>query len=169
MGRKDGQVTAEVKIIAALGLLIAILGGLWWYGEHRYNLGLAAGKAEIQTAWDVDKANIQKVTDAAIAQANAQKDAALQANEVIANGYAAKLSAAQSSVSTLASQLRDTRTRLAAHQRSLPQAPNNPGAPTGTATSSPGLLDVAIANTVSECAAVRAGYEALIAEITRQL
>jgi len=161
--------TTEIKIIAILGLLIAILAGLWWYGEHRYTLGLNAGKAEVQSAWDTDKANIQKVTDAAIADANAKKEMAEKANEDITRDYEAKLSANRASSDALAASLRDTRTRLAASLGALSKAANNPGASTGSAPPGVGSLDAATAAALTECQAVRAGYIALIAQVKPQL
>lgn len=164
--------TAEIKAIAiAAAVLIVALGGYLGF-RLAFNSGVTAGKAETQILWDNDKAKIQSVADAAIAEATKEKEAALANNEVIQNGYQAQLSAVNASAAEFAKRLRDAETRLAASSRNLPQA--NSGQP-ATATSAPtsadqlGKLAQLTADLHAECTANADQLDSLSGQIKPQL
>jgi hypothetical protein len=159
----------EAKVIVGLVILIAVLGLVGWGLKASYDSGETSGKAQVQTAWDTDKAKIQAVTDAAIAKATKDKETAIATNEGVINELQAQLSTASASANTYASQLRDTRTRLAASLSALSQARNNPVTSAAPAAPGVGQLDAATGAALSECYAVRASYSALIKELSPQL
>jgi hypothetical protein len=47
---------AGLELYIALAAIVLLLGALAAYGNGRYKAGLAKGRAEIQAAWDKDKA-----------------------------------------------------------------------------------------------------------------
>jgi hypothetical protein len=159
----------ELKaILIGVAVLALACGGYWAY-RSAYDAGDKAGAARVQVLWDADKASIQQVTAAALAKVNADKDAALQANEVIENELQAQLSAANASAGELAQRLRNAQSSLAANRSQLPKAGG--GSNAAAATSDPGLgpIDDAIAGALAECAANRARQVALIGELKPQL
>jgi hypothetical protein len=156
---------AYAKIAAVVLLLAAIFYG----GYHVADLRGKAALASLQNAWDTNKAAIQATTDKAIAQATKDKETAQAANEVISHDYEAQLLAANTSAGNLARELRDARARLAANSGTVQQTPSQSIPPSGATSPGMGRTDELLGGALAECAAVRAGYKALIAEITPQL
>lgn len=159
----------QIKAIAILLALVVLVGGFFGYGAWRESVGKKNGANRIQVAWDADKAKIQAVTDAAIAQATAQKDMALQANEVIANDYQTQLSAAVADADSLAERLRNAEARLAAHSDTAAKAGDQPGITETGPQASHGELTNAVARVFAECTENADQLDALIAEIRPQL
>lgn len=159
----------QIKLIAG-AVIIAVLIGLGFWGYHNiYQTGKAAGAAEVQTAWDADKAAIQKATDAAIAQATAQRDMALQANEVIHAQYANELAAAAATGLQLAQRLRDAESRAATDRGPVSKTDRGPRPSAAGEASSMGAINEALGSVLTECADNRAQLNALIGEIKPQL
>jgi hypothetical protein len=159
----------ELKaILIGVAVLALACGGYWAY-LHAYDSGKTAGAAEVQTKWDADQAAIAAQAAAAAAQAAKDKDAADANNARIQDDLQAQLLAARSSAATYASELQNTRARLAASLRAVPKAANNAGSVAGAAASSVGQLDAATGAALAECAVVRSDYHALIAELSPQL
>jgi hypothetical protein len=161
--------TTEVKMIAiGVGVILLALAGYLGY-RSAYDSGLMAGKAEVQTLWDADKAAIQRVADAAIAQATKERDDALTANEVAQNGYQTQLSAANASAADFAKRLRYTEALIATRSSAVPKAGSGQQ-PTATSTQSGDVsLTNALGAALAECSANVAQLDALIIEIKPQL
>lgn len=154
----------EVK----LALLIAAVMALFGSGYYVGGLAPKASLARLQSAWDKDKLAIQQAADRALADANAQKDMAIKANEGIANDYQSKLSAANADAESLARRLRDAEGR-AAHPDSVPKAGDLK--PVIAAGEDAGLqrLNGLLTDSLTECRSNSAQLNALIAEIQKQL
>lgn len=116
----------ETKFLGGLVIIAAVVLGALWVGFDVYDRGVEDGKAVVQVKWDKDKASIQAVTDAAIANMTAQRDMALRANEVIESGYQTKLFAAHASANEFAQRLRLA--LAAARSSPVQQGPDKPGA-----------------------------------------
>jgi hypothetical protein len=160
----------EYKLAAGAILLLILSGAIYFGLRSVYSAGVTDGKAVVQTAWDADKASIQKVTDAAIAQATAQRDMALQANEVIANDYQTKLSAANANAAALLASVRAYEARAAANRGALPKAGG--GQPTADPSQVPPSkdgLDQFLERYDVACQSDAAQLNALIAELKPQL
>lgn len=160
---------ADLKIIAIPVALLILLAAGWFGFKYAYSKGDAAGSNRVQIEWDKDKAAIQAVAAASILTAFKQRDEAIQSNQVIHDQYEAELLAAHTSAHTLAERLRQYETRAAAGSGAVQQTGRGPGPSQGPATPSMGQLDDATGAALAECAAVRAGYKALIAQIKPQL
>ena len=160
----------EYKLIGG-AILFLILGGAIYFGLRSvYSAGVTDGKAVVQIAWDTDRAGIQKVTDVAIAQATAQRDMALQANEVIANDYQTKLSSANASAADLLGRVRAYEARAAANSSFVQKAGGEPAtAPAGQVAPSKDSLDQFLLAYDAACQSDAAQLNALIAEIRPQL
>jgi hypothetical protein len=156
-------------IYAKLAAAVVLIAAIFFGGYHVADLKGKAALAALQHAWDVDKAQIQGVTDAAIAQATKDKEAALEANGVIQSDYQTQLSAANARAAALASGLRNLENRIAANSGGMPKAGSGsePADPTGAP--SLGRLNNALGAALNECATNRAQLNALIAEIRPQL
>jgi preprotein translocase subunit SecF len=159
----------EVKIIAGLVGIIVFLGALFFGFRAIYDAGDNAGASRVQLQWDDDKANIQKITDAAIASVTKERDTALQANEAIQNAYQTQLSAANANAADFAARLRSAESRLAASSRGMPQGGGGSGITPASANAGDVVLTNAIGSALAECQANSAQLNALIAEIKPQL
>jgi hypothetical protein len=159
----------ETKLLFVLAFIAALLIGGWWLDEHAYHSGLTAGKAEVQTAWDQDKAAIEKLDEAAIAKANKDRDDALATNEGIQNDLQTQLATARALNTDLAQRLRAYEISSTARGNSVSEARGGPDTPTAAVNASLGRLDDATAAALSECAANRTNQIALIGEIVPQL
>jgi hypothetical protein len=158
----------EAKLLAFLALACALIGSVWWYGEHKYSQGHAAGAAEIQSQWDTDKLAIQKVADAAIAEATKDKEEALSNNSGVINDLTQQLDSARGLNTQLADRLRAYQaTRPAAG--GVPESRGRPGIVAAPAAPGVGELNVALGDALDECYANYAKYSALIKELTPQL
>jgi hypothetical protein len=160
----------EAKALIALAVAVILIGGGWWLYHSAYSEGQTAGKAEIQSAWDLDKAAIQAAADKAVADATKARDDALEANGVIQNDYQAQLSAADARATVLAGRLRDYQARIAAGSSGVPKA----GGGQGTTATSPESAQEAgiyerLASYDAACQSDAAQLNALIAELTPQL
>jgi len=161
--------SAEIKMIAiGVTVILLALGGYFGY-RLAYDSGQTAGRAEIQTQWDANRAKIQAVTDAAIATATKQRDDAFIANEVAQHGYQEQLSAINATAADFARRLRYAEARIATHSDPLPktsggQQPAATGAQAGDVN-----LTNAIGAALAECSANTAQLDALIVELKPQL
>ena len=161
--------TTEIKLIVAGVLVIALgLGGFLLY-RSAYDSGQTAGKAEIQVQWDTDKSKIQAVTDAAIAQATKDKEAAIAANEGIQNDLQTQLASMRDLNTTLAKRMRLASSNPSANSGTLPQAAGNKDPVSAPANDSVGRLNQLLADALTECRANWANYSALIKELSPQL
>jgi hypothetical protein len=160
--------TTEIKLIV-VGILVIVLalGGFLLY-RSAYDSGQTAGKAEVQTLWDTDKAKIQAVTDAAIAQVTKDKEAAIAANEAITNDLQKQLGSMRDLNTGLAQRLR-LATSASANSGTVPKASDNPKSPTAPIDNGVGRLNDAFAATLTECRTNWANYSALIKELKPQL
>jgi len=145
------------------------LGAVFFGFRAVYDAGHSAGVSETTAQWDADKIAIQKVTDAAIAQATAERDMALKSNEAIQNDYQSKLTAATANAADFALRLRNAETLIAANRSNVPKA----GGGSESATASTEAGDVRLTNALgaalAECSANTAQLDALITEIKPQL
>lgn len=164
--------TLEIKIILGVVLILALLGGGYFGYRSAYDSGQTAGKAQIQTAWDNDKAAITATADAAIAAATKAKEDALANNEAISNDYQAQLSAANASASQFAQRLRNAEATIAANRSAMSKAGSgsslkDPGAP--TSSDQLGQLVALVTDLRTECAANADQLDALNKELAPQL
>jgi hypothetical protein len=157
-----------MKIIAVLALIMSVLGGLWYYGNEKEDQGLKAGKALEQSLWDQDIQNREAAYAARMADLATQLAMTQAANETINDKHNQELIAYNDSVTHLAGLLRDAQSRASAY-RAVSQAASVKGAATGTPAPSVGQIDDATGAALAECALVRSGYKALIAELLPQL
>src|SRR5271163_4745872 len=162
----------EAKAIAILVALLGLVAGVWWYGEHRYSQGHTAGAAQVQTAWDTDKAQIQATAAAAVAAATKEKEDALTNNAGVINDLNAQLESARGLNAQLSNGLRDYKARVAAGSGALPKT--NGGPATAPAPSAPGVgqtddINQLTADTLDECYTNFVRYSALIKELSLQL
>ena len=145
------------------------MGAVFFGFRAVYDAGHSAGVSETTAQWDADKIAIQKVTDAAIAQATAERDMALKSNEAIQNDYQSKLTAATANAADFALRLRNAETLIAANRSNVPKA----GGGSESATASTEAGDVRLTNALgaalAECSANTAQLDALITEIKPQL
>jgi hypothetical protein len=161
--------TLEIKAILALVLLLGLVGFGFWGYRSAYGSGQTAGKAEVQGAWDRDKAAIQALTTDAIAQAMKDKDAALIANEGVRHDLQTQVDSARAIAGNLAQRLRIATARSASNSGPVSQAGPRQGAATTVPASSNDAITVAIANALTECAVNADNHDALIKELTPQL
>jgi hypothetical protein len=154
--------------VYAIALLLA-LGGFFGYGHARYAAGHKDGANAIQVAWDADKEAIQRMADAAIAQATKDKEAAQEANGVIRDEYETQLFTAHANAQSLAQRLSDAEKRATAGSGSLPKTGSGPSAPAAGPSPSNEILTGLLANVFDECSANASQLDALIAEIKPQL
>ncbi len=159
----------EIKVIAAVGLLLALVGGASYWHHSVYDQGEIAGRAAVQKLWNENKKTIQATADAAIAKANQERDEAQRANEVISHDYETKILAARADAVSLAQRLRDAAARLAANSRATDKAGGQSATPGASAPASDGVLTSAVAGVFEECNANSDQLDALIAEIKPQL
>lgn len=159
----------EARLIALLVGIIVFLGAIFFGMRAVYDAGDKAGSTKIQLQWDADRAAIQKLSDAAIANATKERDAALHANEVAQNGYQAQLSAANASAADFARRLRDAEARIAAGGGGVSQGSDRRESPDPSATASDVRLTNALGNALAECSANTAQLDALIVELKPQL
>jgi len=160
-------VTLKAIVITVVAILL-IVGG--WYGYHAaYKAGAGAGAAHIQVLWDADKAQIQAVTDKALAEANAAHDQAVTNNEAITDAYEAQLTSADALSDDLAHRLRDAEARAAANRGAVSKAGSGPGVVGPAPPSGPGQLERSLAAALTECRANSDQLAALIAELRPQL
>jgi hypothetical protein len=157
----------QAKVIIWVIVAVALVGFGFYEYRTVYNSGKQAGMEQIQDLWDKDKIAVQVVTDKAIADATAQRDMALKANEVIHDDYETKLSAAAASANLFAQRLRDA--YRAADRGAVPKGGSGQGS---TAPSQPsgndrltGLLSAAAA----ECLTNDDTLDALVGQISPQL
>jgi hypothetical protein len=164
--------TSEIKLIGiGLAVILLALGGYFGF-RYAYDDGEISGKAQIQTAWDADRAAIQKLTDTAIAAATKQRDEALTANEAIQNDYQTKLSAANANAADFSRRLSNALSGATANRSAVPQAGAGPSPATASTPSSAEQLGKLVGLTAdlhAECVANSAQLNALIAEIKPQL
>jgi len=162
-------VSTEIKLgIIAVIVIALALGGYLGY-RSAYDSGLTAGKAEIQAAWDTDKAKIQAVTDAAIAQATKDKEDAIAANEAIQNDYQTQLSAARTLSDALAQRLRSYTASHPANSGAVSKAGSGSEPAATSSQAGDVILTNALGAALAECSANTAQLDALIVEIKRQL
>lgn len=111
------QYRLAAKIAAGAILAAATIGSVLWYGSSRYEAGFAAGKAEVQRAWDAEK--IANQLNAIDAQKNSNDetarrlDAAERKNRDDAETIAL-LSAAAADARTAEQRVRNELARIAA-------------------------------------------------------
>ncbi len=159
-----------IKLALILGLIVGLIAAGWGGYNHAFDAGKAAGGAAVQTAWDADKAAIQKTTDEAIAKATSERDATLQANEGIVNDYNAQLSVVRGNAAALAQRLRDYQNRPAAASGSVPKAGDhsNTASASAIAAQEAGIYE-RLADYDAACQADAAQLNALIAQLKPQL
>jgi hypothetical protein len=160
------------RLIAYLGGAAVVLGALFWLTHAIYAAGDKAGAARIQVAWDQDKAEIAKLTAEAIAKTTAERDTALQANEVIHGEYVQQLASVTADSAQFAHRLRDAAVSLAAHRSALQQASDLAGSAAASAakvTDQLGQLVGLVTDLRAECIQNDDALDALVAEINRQL
>jgi hypothetical protein len=158
------------RLLAYLVGAAAVLGAVLWLEHAVYAAGDKNGANRVQVAWDQDKADIARVTTSAIAQATAQRDMALQANEAIHNDYQTQLLAARDLSQQLSQRLRDATDRLATRGGALSKAS---GGQSATATSAESAAEAGIYERLAAydaaCQNDAAQLNALIAELKPQL
>lgn len=159
----------EFRLIAGIASLVAILGFTAFGMRYIYNKGHTSGVAEITAQWDADKLAIQKVTDAAIAQATAERDMALKANEGIENDYQAQLSASHALSDSLAIQLRKYAASHPANSGTVPKTGSGQAASAASSPAGDDRLTSALGAALAECSANTAQLDALIIELKPQL
>lgn len=162
----------EVKAIAIGVLVIALALGGYIGFRMAFDSGLTAGKAEVQTEWDADKINIQKVADVAIASAMKQRDDAIENNQVIHDQYEKQVAGISANAADFARRLRNAEAIITAGGRSTGKADSGPAPATAGQTSSAdqfGRLLTLITDFHTECQANADQLDALIAEIKPQL
>jgi hypothetical protein len=168
-GGKEDSLTAEIKFIVIGVLIVGLaLGGYLLY-RSAYNSGQTAGKAEVQTLWDADRSKIQAVTDAAIAKATQEKEAAIAANEGIQNDLQAQLDSMHGLNASLAERLRRANANPTAHSSPLPQAAGNQKPVAAPVDDSVGRLNQLLADALTECRTNWVNYSALIKEVSPQV
>jgi hypothetical protein len=162
--------TAEIKIIAVLAGILALFGGGLWLHHSGYTQGDAAGSSRVQLEWDRNIEEIQRMTAKAIADATAERDKALAANEGISNDYQAQLSAAHANAAVFAQRLRDYQARATTDSGAVPKAGSGQGAAATSAKSAQeaGIYE-RLADYDASCQADAAQLNALIAELKPQL
>ncbi len=158
---------SDIKIIAALIALISLLGAGAWGYRAIYDKGHAAGMAQVQVAWDADKAAIAKLAADQLAKVSEERDQALANNEAITNDLNAQIQTERNLNSSLASRLRHYQT--AAGSSAVPESGDQPAAADTPESQSLGRLNDALAAALTECAVNRDNYNALIKELTPQL
>jgi membrane protein involved in colicin uptake len=122
------------KIVALLAVTVALIGALWWYSEHRYAAGVAAGRAAVQVQWDADRQAIEAVADKQNAKNAADLAAALAHNQEVQQTYEANLSAAYAAADNLTLRLRNACARAATGGGVVPTPADRSGS---TATGAP--------------------------------
>jgi hypothetical protein len=156
------------KIIGA----VALLAFFAWGAYADYSAGKKAGSDAVQRLWDADLLKRQALTDAAIAKATQERDAALTANGVIQDEYQAKLTVANNNAADFAQRLRNATSRLLASSSAMHSSGSGQIAPDPSAPSSAGQLGQLLALITglrSECIENAAQLTALQKEITPQL
>jgi len=160
----------EVKLIAGAAILIVLIALGFWSYRVVHDDGKAEGLAEKQVEFDQYKIAVQKAADAQIAQATAERDAAIQSNEVITRDLQAQLSATQSNADSLLKRVRDYEASLAAYRSTVPKAAGQPGtAAPGGESEGAASLDRRIAAYDAACQRDAIRLDKLIAEISPQL
>ena len=162
----------EGRLIAILVGIILFLGAVFFGLRAVYDAGHSAGVSETTAQWDADKIAIQKVTDAAIAQATAERDMALKSNEAIQNDYQSKLTAATANAADFALRLRNAETLIAANRSNNSKAGGGSESATASAASSTdqlGQLVALVTDFRTECKANSDQLDSLISEIKPQL
>jgi hypothetical protein len=155
-------------IYAKAAALLAILAAFAWGAYADYHAGVKAGQDSIQRLWDADLLKRQAITDTAIAQATKERDAAIAANEGIANDYQIKLDSANANAADFARRMRDATSRLLAGSSTMPKAGSGQAPSDPSQASSAGQLQQLASLTAglhAECLANNAQLEALIAEV----
>jgi hypothetical protein len=112
--------TTEIKMIALLVGVIALLGGGVGLHHLGYSQGDTAGSARVQLSWDADKAQIQAVAAQALATATKQRDDALQANQVLHDQYEQRIAGISADSADFAKRLRNAQAIIAAGSRPVP-------------------------------------------------
>ena len=152
----------------AVGVL-AVLGAVFFATRSIYEAGYRNGSERIQVAWDANKADIQRVTDAAIADANKRTTDALEANQVIHENYEQRLTMVSSNAADFARRMRDAEARLAASSRAMSTDPGKSGPVEAGGQISSSVLTEAIAADDAEREANYDRLDALVAQINRQM
>jgi hypothetical protein len=159
----------EAKLLGFIVGAVLLLAAVFFGFRAVYDAGDKSGAARIQLQWDQDKADIQRLSDAAIANVTKERDAALQANEVAQNGYQAELSAANASAADFARRLRSAEARLAASSGSVPQASGGQQSADPSSQAGDVRLTNALGAALAECSENAAQLDALIVELKPQL
>jgi DNA primase len=156
-----------MSILWKLGGAAIVLGVLWAaYGSWHHSV-YNAGKAEVQAAWDKDKAGRQAIVDAAVKQQQERDDAIIQANAKDLDKYRAVVADAASAGLALARRLRDAERRQHAAESALSEINSRPGAAAPGADSGDGPLTIAVGAALAECTDNAAQLNALSAEVRR--
>lgn len=159
----------EVRLIAGLVALIAVVALTGWGIVADFDAGKRAGSDAVTKLWDADRLKIQSAADAQIAAQTKAKEDALAANEVIRSDYETQLLAARSMSDTLSLRLRQYISSHPADPGNVPKAsdrpyPTDPGSQAGDVR-----LTNALGSALAECSANTAQLDALIIEIKSQL
>lgn len=159
-------------LYAKLAAVLALGAALAYGGYHVADLKGKAALASLQHAWDVDKAEIQKVTDKAIEKATKDKEDAIAANEVINDEYQKKLNGVTADSDRFASLLRNAAITIAAHRSAMQQASNIAGSAqtrTEAITVQLGQLVALTTDLRAECIKNDDELDALTSELNSQL
>lgn len=139
------------RLVAAL--IVLAIAGLWIssYGASRYAAGEAAGRAQVQKAWDAEALAQRTAYAEAASRAAEKQEADRKAAEVIENGLREKLAAADADGRTLARRLHDYQAR--AGRCTVPTATVTPSelAGPGGITGSDGAVERATEDVFAAC------------------
>jgi hypothetical protein len=157
----------EAKIIAALAIIIAALGGMLYYGHVRE----AAGIAQEKVLWDQDIQNREVTFDAKMAELAKQLAQTEAMNESIQEQYNETLAQASASASLFAERLRNATIALSASNSTLSKVGGLLGSATASQADSAerlGQLLGLIADFHTECVKNDAQLDALVREVRPQ-
>jgi hypothetical protein len=161
----------EAKLIAILLGVIALIVGVVYEYHAIYNDGMSAGKAEVMTAWDKDKAEIATLAAEQAAKNASDEAAALIHDQEVHDDYEAQLSTANARADELTQRLRlaFTAARAAADSGPVQKGPNGSSSVPQSQPISVERLTQLFTAAAAECLANDDALDALYSDLSPQL